>query len=191
MKELSLNVLDIAQNSIKAEATLVGIHICETEESLSFSIVDNGYGMTQEKVDRLVDPFYTTRTTRKVGLGIPFLKLAAEQTGGHIRVTSRDKATWPDEHGTTVEAVFMKNSIDFTPMGDITSTIITLIQGAPDIDFDFTYKTPNGEAGLSTMEMRQILGEDVALSSPDILAWASDYISEGLRDIQISSKEGI
>ena len=183
MKELSLNILDIAQNSIKAGASLVGIHVKEAGETLSFEIVDDGCGMTRETVDRLVDPFYTTRTTRKVGLGIPFLKLAAEQTGGHIKVESVSEQVDPQNKGTRVFAEFIKTSIDFTPMGDITSTVVSLIQGAGEIDFDFTYETDKGEFALATRDMREVLGEEVPLSSPEVLVWARETMEEGLSEI--------
>ncbi len=183
MKELSLNILDIAQNSVKAGARHIGIRIRETERELSFEITDDGCGMKREQVEKLVDPFFTTRTTRKVGLGIPFLKLAAEQTGGHIEVESRSREEHPDDAGTRVFALFYKDSIDFTPMGDVASTVVSLIQGADGIDYDFSWENENGSAELSTAEMRAMLGDDVPLSSPEVLAWAGAYINEQLAKI--------
>ena len=109
MKELSLNVLDVAENSVKARATLIGITIKETDDLLTLSITDNGCGMKEEILRGVIDPFYTTRTTRKVGLGIPLLKLAAEQTGGQVTITSRHESVYPDSHGTEVVATFYKN----------------------------------------------------------------------------------
>ncbi len=183
MKELSLNILDIAQNSIKAGASLVGIHIKDEGDTLSFEIVDDGCGMDKETVLRLSNPFYTTRTTRKVGLGIPFLKLAAEQTGGYIEIESVSKNTDPKNSGTKVFALFYKSSIDFTPMGDITSTIVSLIQGANNMDFEFSYTTEKGVCSLSTKEMREVLGSEIPLSSPQVLMWARDTIDEQLAEI--------
>ncbi|MBQ4623589.1 MAG: sensor histidine kinase [Clostridia bacterium] len=183
MKELSLNILDIAQNSIKAKASLIGIHIKEEGGILSFEIVDDGCGMDQATVDRLVDPFYTTRTTRKVGLGIPFLKMAAEQTGGYVRVDSVSEKADPQNKGTRVYAEFHKSSIDFTPMGDIVSTMVSLIQGADGMDFDFTYQTERGVCALSTMDMREVLGEEIPLSSPEVLVWARETMEESLSEI--------
>ena len=186
MKELSLNILDIAQNSVKAGARHIGIHVREEGSALSFEIVDDGCGMKPEQVEKLVDPFFTTRTTRKVGLGVPFLKLAAEQSGGRIEVESRSREDHPENPGTRVYALFYKDSIDFTPMGDIASTIVSLIQGADGIDYDFTWENESGSAALSTEEMRELLGEDVALSSPEVLAWAGEYISEQLAQINVN-----
>ena len=108
MKELSLNILDIAQNSVKAGATLVEIQLTETAETLTIRIVDNGCGMTAAQVESVMDPFFTTRTTRSVGLGVPLLKLAAEQTGGSVEIASSAEAA---DHGTAVTALFYKNHI--------------------------------------------------------------------------------
>lgn len=176
MKELSLNILDIAQNSVKARATLIGITLIESDSKLSFEITDNGCGMTRQQVDNLRDPFFTTRTTRKVGLGIPFLVLAAEQTGGRVEIASRSEKEFPDDHGTRVYAEFIKDSIDYTPLGDIVSTVITLIHGADGIDYEFRHEMPGGCAELSTKQMREVLGEGVSLSEPDVLAWAEEYL---------------
>ena len=128
MKELSLNVLDIAENSIKAGATLIQISINENSDELILEIKDDGCGMKAEMLENVINPFCTTRTTRKVGLGIPLLKMASEQTGGELAIHSRHVDEFPDHHGTTVRASFFKGHIDFTPLGDIISTVVTLIQ---------------------------------------------------------------
>ena len=99
MKELSLNILDVAENSVKADATLIQIELKETTEELCLTIKDNGCGMTQDVVKGVIDPFYTTRTTRKVGLGIPLLKMAAEQTGGKLSICSRHISEDPENPG--------------------------------------------------------------------------------------------
>ena len=123
MRELSLNVLDIAQNSIAAGASLTEILVKEDtkEKTLLIGIYDNGKGMTPEQVENVKDPFFTTRTTRKVGMGIPLFKLAAEQTGGSFTITSQVGV------GTRVDALFKTDSIDFTPLGDMASTIATIV----------------------------------------------------------------
>ena len=112
MKELSLNILDITENSVKAGATLTEIRIEEDEQTLKISIIDDGCGMSDETVRSVIDPFYTTRTTRKVGLGIPLLKLATEQTGGNIVIKSKMADETDSSHGTRVDALFFKNHID-------------------------------------------------------------------------------
>lgn len=177
MKELSLNILDIAENSVKAEAKLTEISIEETDESLILTITDNGCGMTEETLKTVTDPFYTTRTTRKVGMGLPLLKMEAELTGGNIQVSSKHISDYPDEHGTCVCAEFNKNHIDFTPLGDIVSTITTLIQGHPEKDFLFTHTTENYEVSLDTRELRMVL-EDVPLNSYEVIKWIEENLNE-------------
>lgn len=183
MKELSLNVLDIAMNSVKAKATLINIHITEDDKLLTMEIIDNGCGMTAEVLKGVVNPFYTTRTTRKVGLGIPLLKLAAEQTGGEVKISSRHELEYPADHGTRVTATFYKQHIDFTPMGDIISTMTTLIQGSPDIDFEFQHVSNTFFVSLDTREVREVLGPEIPLSEPEILSWIADNLSEQYKNI--------
>ena len=178
MKELSLNVLDITMNSVKAGATLINIRITEDDERLKLEIIDNGCGMTAEFLCGVIDPFCTTRTTRKVGLGIPLLKLAAEQTGGEVSITSRHESEHPQDHGTQVSATFYKQHIDFTPMGDIISTVTTLIQGSPDVDFEFQHKSNTFDVSLDTREVREVLGPEIPLSEPEILLWIADNLCE-------------
>ena len=177
MKELSLNILDITENSVKAGATLTEISILEENTLLTLTVTDNGCGMNEETVRSVTDPFYTTRTTRKVGLGIPLLKLASEQTGGTLVISSRDKESFPDSHGTVLTATFYKNHLDFTPLGDVISTVVTLIQGHPEVDFLFTHKEENREVTLDTRELRQVL-VDIPLNSPEILGWIRDNLEE-------------
>lgn len=183
MKELSLNVLDIAMNSVKAKATLINIHITEDDALLKLEIIDNGCGMTAEFLRGVIDPFCTTRTTRKVGLGIPLLKLAAEQTGGEVTISSRHELEYPADHGTHVTATFYKQHIDFTPMGDIISTVTTLIQGSPDIDFEFRHTSNTFEVSLDTRDVREMLGPEIPLSEPEILSWIADNLSEQYKNI--------
>ncbi|MBQ8980480.1 MAG: sensor histidine kinase [Eubacterium sp.] len=182
MKELSLNILDVAENSVKAGATLTQILIVEQGDLLTLTFKDDGCGMSEEVVRAVIDPFYTTRTTRKVGLGVPLLKLAAEQTGGNLTVQSKTAEEHPDSHGTEVTATFYKNHLDFTPLGDVISSITTLIQGHPDTDFLFSHKTENGEVMLDTRELRQVLG-DVPLDTYDVIKWIEDYLKEQYAEI--------
>ncbi len=174
MKELSLNILDVTENSVKAGATLTEILLEETENELTIKIADDGCGMDEETVKSVVDPFYTTRTTRKVGLGVPLLKMAAEQTDGSFSVQSSVKE---ENHGTVVTAVFNKNHLDFTPLGDVVSTLTTLIQGHPDTDFYFSHKKAGGVVTLDTREIRQVL-EGVPLNSYEVIKWIEEYLKE-------------
>ena len=177
MKELSLNVLDIAENSVKARATLIRIAIEEIGDTLTLTVSDNGCGMREEILRGVIDPFYTTRTTRKVGMGIPLLKLAAEQTGGQISITSRHESEYPDTHGTEVISKFFTNHIDFTPIGDLVSTMETLIMGSPEIDFTFVHDMNGHRVELDTRQLREVLGE-VPLDSYEIIQWIGDFLRE-------------
>lgn len=174
MKELSLNILDITENSVKAGATLTEIVIDDKGDTLTLTIKDDGCGMSEEILRTVENPFYTTRTTRKVGLGIPLLKMAAEMTGGNVKIISSTDA---DTHGTTVTANFFKNHLDFTPLGDIKETIVTLIQGHPDTDFLFIHTSKNGEVRLDTRELRTIL-EGVPLDTYEVIVWIKEYLNE-------------
>lgn len=177
MKELSLNILDIAENSVKAKATLTEILITETADKLILTIKDNGTGMTKDILAAVANPFYTTRTTRKVGMGIPLLQCAAEQTGGNISIESKHFSDFPEDHGTTVTATFYKNHIDFTPLGDVISSITTLIQGHPDTDFLYRHIFDDKEVYLDTREIRAVL-DDVPLDTFEVLMWIKDNLTE-------------
>lgn len=177
MKELSLNILDIAENSVKAGALLTEISIDEEGNKLTLTITDNGSGMTEEILKSVTDPFYTTRTTRKVGMGLPLLKLEAEMTGGTLEISSRHIKSYPENHGTKVCAVFFTDHIDCVPLGDVVASITTLIQGHPEKDFLFTHKTEKRTVSLDTRELRNVL-EDVPLDSYEVLKWIEEYINE-------------
>ncbi len=180
MDELSLYVLDITMNSVRAGADEITIELDETKDIdgdwLHFKVTDNGCGMTREQVEKLSNPFFTTRKTRKVGLGIPFLTMLAEMTGGWVKVVSVPE-TESEAHGTTVEAKFGQDHIDFIPLGDIVETVKTLIQGSPDINFTFTHILPGGTVSLVTADLREELG-DIPLNEPEILTWIGDYLNE-------------
>lgn len=180
MKELSLNILDITENSVKAGATLTEISIIESGDVLTLTIKDDGCGMSEETLKAVENPFYTTRTTRKVGLGIPLLKMAAEQTGGEVKIVS---SIAPHDHGTTVTATFFKNHLDFTPLGDIKETVVTLIQGHPDTDFLFIHRYDTGEVKLDTRELRVVL-EGVPLDTYEVIVWIREYLNEQYQLLQ-------
>ncbi len=178
MKELSLNVLDIAQNSVSAGAKNIVIEINELESKdiVEIIITDDGCGMSEEFLARVTDPFTTTRTTRKVGMGIPLLKMEAEMAGGSFSIESEVGK------GTRVYASFGRSNIDMPPLGDLTGTIITLVQGSPDIDFIYRRRTDKGEYEFSAAEVREALG-GVPLDTPEVLVWIREYIEENESNI--------
>ncbi|MBR7117463.1 MAG: sensor histidine kinase [Clostridia bacterium] len=177
MKELSLNILDIAENSAKARASLIEITIKEAANLLTLIIKDDGTGMSEKTLCSVIDPFYTTRTTRKVGLGIPLLKMACEMTGGKLEIKSREDDGSGAPHGTTVVATFYTDHLDFTPLGDVISTVITLIQGHPDIDFAYKHSLKGGEVTLDTRELRAVL-EDIPLDTYDVILWIKENLAD-------------
>lgn len=183
MKELSLNILDVTENSVKAGATLTQILLEEKEQVLTLSIIDDGCGMSEETLRCVTDPFYTTRTTRKVGMGLPLLKLAAEQTGGSLSITSVSRQDDPVGHGTTVRAVFHEDHLDFTPLGDVIASVATLIQGHPDTDFLFVHSKEGGEVRLDTRELREVLGAEVSLGEYEVVKWIESYLQEQYDDL--------
>lgn len=178
MKELSLNILDIAQNSIAARAEHIGIALCEDADGILKMIVcDDGCGMSADTLRRVTDPFCTTRTTRKVGMGIPLLRLAAEQTGGSLSIESTAESDDREGHGTVLCATFDTKHIDMTPLGDVVSTVTTILQGHPEIDYVFIHDTPRFRVHLDTKELRAVLG-DVSLDNFEVLSWIGDYLHE-------------
>lgn len=178
MRELSLNVLDIAQNSISANADLIEIELDENTvtNELTVGIYDNGKGMTEEQLKAVRDPFFTTRTTRKVGMGIPLFKMAAEMTGGHLEIESEVGV------GTKVKAFFRTDHLDFIPIGDMTSTMVTLITMNEHIDFLYTRCIDKKSFTLDTKSLKEILG-GVPFSEPSISSWLKDYLNENTKQL--------
>ena len=180
MPELSLNILDVTQNSVTAGAKLIRITIRgdTAADRLTIQIADDGCGMTAEQVARVTDPFYTTRTTRKVGLGIPFFKMAAELTGGSFRIDSTPGV------GTTTTAEFVLSSIDRMPLGDLAGTMTALIGPSPAVDFLLTVSADGAEFTMDTREFRAVL-EGVSLGEPEVLQYIDGYIRENLAALPV------
>lgn len=193
MKELSLNILDIAQNSIRAGARHVEIALTDGGGWRTLTVTDDGSGMDEALLRRVTDPFATTRTTRPVGLGLPLLKLAAEQTGGALSIDSRTAQAGDagtafaagSAHGTRVTATFDPGHIDCVPLGDLAATVVTLLQGSPEIDFRFMIALAGMPEPfvLDTAQMREALGGEVPLSEPEVLAWAREGVEEALSTV--------
>ncbi len=173
MTEISLNILDVAENSTKAGASFVTITV-EADfpaDQLTVTIKDNGCGMTPEQVEHVTDPFFTSRTTRKVGLGVPFFKYAAESTGGRFSIESQAGV------GTTVTAVFILSHIDRMPLGNISSTIHTLVVYHPKTDFVYHYRYNDKSFTMDTRQFREILG-DIPFDTPEVSAYILEFLNE-------------
>lgn len=181
MRELSLNILDIAQNSVAASSPLTKITVEENtlEKTLRITISDTGKGMTKEQIENVTDPFFTTRTTRKVGMGVPLFKMAAEQTGGSFEITSTLGK------GTKTEAIFKTDSVDFTPLGDIAGTVATLVSMNEALDFVFEYIKDGKSFVFSSKEIKKLL-DGVSLSTPSVVMWITDYIRENIESLNIA-----
>jgi anti-sigma regulatory factor (Ser/Thr protein kinase) len=180
MKDLSLHILDIVQNSIRAKAKLIGIEITELpqEDQLIITITDDGAGMSPEQLQQAIDPFYTSRTTRKVGLGLSLFKQNAELTGGTFNIESEEGK------GTKVTAVFGLNHLDRPIMGDLVGTLLLLISSPETVDYVFKHQTPSGEFVLDTRELKQTL-ENVPINHPEVRSFLKEMIRENLEQIQI------
>ena len=178
MTEISLNILDVAQNSVRAEASLIEISVDISSETdrLTIIIKDNGCGMSEEQVMNVIDPFFTTRTTRKVGLGIPFFKQSAEMTGGSFSIKSKLGS------GTVTEAVYVLSSIDRMPLGDMTQTIHSLVTMNTHIDFLYTYSADGKSFSLDTREFREILGSG-DFNAPEVSAIIRDFLKENHAEV--------
>lgn len=180
MREIALHLLDIAENSAAAESQTITIQVHEDllNDRLTAVVIDNGRGMDAEMVQQVQDPFYTTRTTRNVGLGIPLLKLAAEQAEGRFSLQSE-----PGK-GTRVEAEFRHSNIDRMPLGDLASTFLTVLISHPQIDWIFQYECTEKHGEIrdfvfESAELKSELGE-IPLTEPEVLAFVRGMIEEGI-----------
>ncbi len=178
MLELSMHILDLVQNSLAAQATRVEIRVREDlkQDILSVEVRDNGRGMPGEMTRTVTDPFFTSRTTREIGLGLPLLKEAAERCGGHLEVESREG------EGTKVLAIFQLDHLDRAPLGDIGETLALLITGNPEADFFYHHEVDGEVYRLDTREMREILGP-VKLDDPSVFGFVRQDVQKGLKAI--------
>jgi hypothetical protein len=178
MQDLSLHILDVAENGVAAGATLVTITVVEdlAADRLTVEIRDNGRGMDADFVAKVLDPFVTTRTTRKVGLGLSLFQQTAQAAEGDLEITSAPGA------GTMVSVFMRRGHIDRKPMGNLAETVITLIQGNPDVDFAFTHRKNGSEYLLDTREIRSEL-EEIPLNSPAVIGLIRENLMSGLHEV--------
>lgn len=179
MKELSLHILDLAQNSVEAGARKLTIVIDEdlAADRLTITITDDGAGMDAETVRRVVDPFVTTRTTRRFGLGLPLLDAATQRCAGRLVIQSA-----PGQ-GTKVAAEFQHSHIDRAPLGDLGATLATIIAANPELELDYRHRIDGRSFQLSTRELRARVGE-IPLSHPEIILWIREYVAQELQQLR-------
>lgn len=173
MNNLAFHITDISSNSIRAGASNILLAIQEQAGKITIRISDNGCGMTAETVSRISDPFYTTRSTRKVGLGIPFLIQNAEQTGGDVTISSE-----PGK-GTVVAACFMSDHIDCPPWGDLAGTVAMLITGNPGVTVYFSYQSEKRSFSINTEEIERTL-DGIPVSLPKVFLFIKEMIKENI-----------
>ncbi len=173
-----MHILDIVQNSIAAKAGEIEIEVTEDKQkdTLTVMVTDDGCGMPPEFLQRVTDPFTTNRTTRRVGLGIPLLKMAAENTGGSFEICSEVGK------GTCTKAVFGYSHIDRQPLGNMCETMLGLLTAYEDVNFLYKHRVEDKEFVLDTGKLKEILG-DVPFSNPEVYLWLSEYISEGEEEL--------
>ncbi len=179
MREIALHILDIAENSVAAGASEVRISVVEDVQAdrLRVAVSDNGRGMDEDLLERVTDPFVTSRTTRKVGLGIPLLKAAAEACNGHLRIASAVGK------GTHLEAEFQRSHIDRMPLGDLAGTVLTLVVGHPHVHWVFDYRVGDAEFNFDDEPIKREL-DGVPLTEPAILAFVREMLREGVDSVQ-------
>lgn len=176
MQNLSMHVLDIAANSIRANADKVEIQIVDSVKNneIKITIIDNGKGMNEEMCKKVQDPFYTSRTTRKIGLGIPFFKELSEQCSGTFSLESKEG------RGTVISASMQKDHWDTPPMGDIGDAVMIAVTSDSRVHLVFTYQNDLGVFIFDTDEIKAILGDEVSINDAEIMIWCKDYINQGI-----------
>jgi histidine kinase/DNA gyrase B/HSP90-like ATPase len=187
MREIALHLLDIAENSVAAESKNISIHVHEDlyNDRLTTSVIDDGRGMDAQTAQQVQDPFYTTRTTRNVGLGIPLLKLAAEMAEGSFSLQSEPG------HGAWVEAEFRHSHIDRMPLGDLAATFLTLLISHPQVEWTFLYRvTDENEQSrdflFESSELKSKLG-DISLTEPEVLTFLRGIFEEGIEAVALQT----
>lgn len=179
MKEISLHVLDIVQNSIVAGAKhiTVEVEVRHSKDWMRVAVGDDGCGMDQAMLEKVISPFTTSRTTRKVGLGIPMFKAGAEQAGGAFLIRSK-----PGE-GTFIQAEYQISHLDRPPLGDMAETMVATVACNPELDFVYDYQVDGNTFRFDTKQIRSVLGEDVPLNMPDVVSWMKDFLVEGINEL--------
>lgn len=183
LEDLSQHVLDIAENSVSAKARDISIKIVEDagENLLEMSVCDNGVGMSKEFLQNVTDPFTTTRTTRRVGMGIPFLKQSSELCGGRFILESTEGV------GTKTVAGFACDSIDRPPLGDMPATVMALFMGHPEINWTYTHIVDEETFSITTEELVEVLEDRELLRSTEIGLWIRDQIRESLDEMYVKT----
>ncbi|MBA4392452.1 MAG: ATP-binding protein [Desulfobacca sp.] len=182
MKELSLHILDVIQNSIEAGASKIEIVIEENLKTdlLRIEVCDNGRGMSEDQIKRILDPFYTTRKTRHIGLGLPLLLEASRRCDGHLKIRSKPGT------GTTLQVTFRHSHIDRAPLGDMPSVLITALLSGTPVDWVYIHRIDGEEFRLDSSEIRKELME-VPMTHPKVRHWLQEVLVEGENSLALEA----
>ncbi|MCW3786184.1 ATP-binding protein [Plebeiibacterium sediminum] len=180
MRDIAMHILDIIGNSVRAKATLIEVSVIEKskDDKLVLIVKDNGCGMDDKMIANALDPFFTSRKTRKVGLGIPLLQQNAQLSDGALIIKSKIG------EGTTLEATFVRSHIDRPPLGDLPSTISLMISGNPSVEFVYTHVLDKEQFVLDSREIKQIL-EGVDITQPNVVRFLTQMVDENLTEIGV------
>jgi len=178
MRELALHILDLVQNSIEAGANRILLEVIENDvaDTLTIRVTDNGRGMDKETERRVLDPFVTTRKTRRVGLGLPLIDMSTQRCDGYLKIDSK-----PGQ-GTVVEAVYRHSHLDRPPLGNIVETVKMLVIANPQLDFTYSHGVNDAHFSLATSDVTAALG-DVPLTHPEVIVWLQEYLSANLTNL--------
>ncbi len=179
MRELSLHILDLVQNSIEAGALQVILEIIEdtkVSDTMTIRVTDDGRGMDEATRKTAFDPFVTTRATCRVGLGLSLIDMSTKRCGGYVTIDSAPG------RGTAVEALYKHSHLDRQPLGNIVETVKTIVIANPDLAFRYCHTVNNNTFSFATQEITGILG-NISLTHPDVLVWLHGYLTHGLMNL--------
>ena len=180
MEDLSLHILDIVENAIAAKAKKIDLLIREelNEDRLVIEIADDGIGMDDEVREKATDPFFTTRASRRVGLGLSLMAQAGREAGGMLRIESELGK------GTKVTATFQYSHIDRKPLGSMIETMTTLLLGNPELDISYSHQKEGKTYTLSSYALKEQF-KNRSLAAPEVIRWLKKHLREGLAQIGV------
>ncbi|MBP2629107.1 MAG: ATP-binding region ATPase domain protein [Firmicutes bacterium] len=179
MRELSLHILDLVQNAIEAGANKVRLDIVEDMsemDTLLIRVIDNGQGMDDDTCQKVIDPFVTSRTTRRVGLGLPLIDMSTKRCAGYLTIVSTPGS------GTVVEALYKHSHWDRPPLGNIVETVKSIIIAHPELNFSYSHTVEKNVFSMVTQELTEILG-NISLTQPDVLIWLHEYLTQNIMNL--------
>lgn len=184
MREISLHLLDLVQNSIEAGATSVKLEINENlnSDKMIIRVMDNGRGMDEKLRQLVIDPFITTRTTRRIGLGLPLMDMSTKRCGGYLDVDST-----PGK-GTVVEAMYQHSHLDRPPMGNLVETVKSILVANPELDFIYDHTVNDRRFTVSSRDLADTL-DGIPLTQPDVLVWLNGYLSDHIANLYGGAKD--